>query len=1548
MHVVSLLSLCVMCWAAAVAGQPTLQVNTAAGVAPNVSVLYSNGSRELLMASAGVTWTQEYTLACNSQQDLCAVAWPSFVTPGDARHRGAIMLLRMLADAVLRVYTGYGAQSGDAMGAGGCLWNGPGLQLAISSPAWSSAGEAGAGAIHVLSALPNETVAAAVVVGTGAGYGLGQLLPGWAPVHSTMLAIAAAGWGSSGAVLVYQCSTPGVMQLALNQTGQAGEQVGSSSSWSPSNDTLLVLSPTYNNGNMSHAGRIMVVTITANEPAVALQVAGAFAASQLGASAHWSPDGRYVAVLSPQAQTATFTNAGAVHVLHGCPSACTVHAFHGGQSGCSLGLQGGAWAPCSQYYAVGSQFWGLDGKTFIIDAGHLPAGDSVLLAGGGWSAVPTLDTFVAAASVKYYGQFALVGNTQVTLPATCGATPSPSPSPSISSSPSITPSGTASASASSTSLPSASPLLSTAPSSSASSSASATARPSWSATSSVSALPTRAASPTGSTVCTGLATASPNHTLVATVSQAMPSTPTAMSPSTPTNAAALSTATPIMSAQPSPSASARADIVGMETYTVQDPSASLQVRPARWPSAWEAVHGWAVTPSSPGCTDAPMSTSSPDQVSQSLQSAISPVLRVAANFSAGQQPFSWAVGEAYGLCLELDDLAGGSRPQVSSRGLNLQFTGTVTGTGPVLAMHVPQHAAELRPHAGTILASWATGSSSTAQARVPVTTVPFIAPVLSAIATGDASIHAPRGAQDATAWQQVASVLAAARASQANGVGLELIVQGDDILLLEAQGSHGFLPGLRVWLGQHACDVLAVSTLGHIAVVRTPSFTQLCDGRCTAPGSPPYQPLWLVNPGVSSAGWAAASAAAAQLGSQAWYTPASPQWLHFTYSAGQAIVAAPGQVFGGSAVCPHACPGLPPSGAKLVGPDAGYGLVLSSHCTGYTEPGSACMMPDAGCAFGSGALCQACAPGTICPGGFRQWAPAGYWTPHEAWGSPPLRCAEPSTRRCAGHDRVLKQTACGQGYLQGSVACSACATGWYMTTAGLCAACPANQSAYIACGMALLVSLGCASWSVVFVSRPAQASHGQLRAASLASNYLCTCCAALTSLPAEPGVLLPEWTWSQIAQAWLGRAADVLPAACIGLPAVSSAMIHTVWGACLVGLVLVARKHTYRKCVHLQAATASARLKAWPLLLVAPYVVYAVSFTLSCVPWRLPHASTASSGRVTVETTSTWLWRHDTSQACFESSHSVAAALAIALGVLYVAGLAWLGCRRRGSHRSWAARAAPQSLPILSVVVSMSVAMVACTELHSTAVLIDWAWLAAGASAAQSCACIATAMYTVRMRVHQHKQASWRCTATVCFTACACSVGSACSTIASLDRAMELELQQAAVLGWCIAVAAASTATVCILALLREVWLANRAQPGSAPDPNEPLPAGKSDEVMPSVDNPMRILAPRHAEQQSSGLLETAVDISGRPEDGALELHHEPQTPPRANAGPVDHANDPALPAEPDPAHASASEYFRPQSRTLLSLQRRNRRQFAPVLPKSAIGIAARAAWHAT
>lgn len=70
------------------------------------------------------------------------------------------------------------------------------------------------------------------------------------------------------------------------------------------------------------------------------------------------------------------------------------------------------------------------------------------------------------------------------------------------------------------------------------------------------------------------------------------------------------------------------------------------------------------------------------------------------------------------------------------------------------------------------------------------------------------------------------------------------------------------------------------------------------------------------------------------------------------------------------------------------------------------------------CAFGSGAACEQCPSGAMCPGGFRCWSLPGYYTAAEA--SPAvLPCSQPgATSKCVGWNAALAATQCGPGYLQ--------------------------------------------------------------------------------------------------------------------------------------------------------------------------------------------------------------------------------------------------------------------------------------------------------------------------------------------------------------------------------------------------------------------------------------------------------------------------------------------------------------------------------------------------
>lgn len=82
------------------------------------------------------------------------------------------------------------------------------------------------------------------------------------------------------------------------------------------------------------------------------------------------------------------------------------------------------------------------------------------------------------------------------------------------------------------------------------------------------------------------------------------------------------------------------------------------------------------------------------------------------------------------------------------------------------------------------------------------------------------------------------------------------------------------------------------------------------------------------------------------------------------------------------------------------------------------------------CAFGEADACIRCPTGALCPGGYRAWPQPGYWSPAE---SDPgvVRCLAPAVQRCTGFDFGVGAAGCGTGYLDGSPACAACATGFY-------------------------------------------------------------------------------------------------------------------------------------------------------------------------------------------------------------------------------------------------------------------------------------------------------------------------------------------------------------------------------------------------------------------------------------------------------------------------------------------------------------------------------------
>lgn len=141
-------------------------------------------------------------------------------------------------------------------------------------------------------------------------------------------------------------------------------------------------------------------------------------------------------------------------------------------------------------------------------------------------------------------------------------------------------------------------------------------------------------------------------------------------------------------------------------------------------------------------------------------------------------------------------------------------------------------------------------------------------------------------------------------------------------------------------------------------------------------------------------------------------------------------------MLGGSLHCPQDCPD---SSISL-------GILYSPQCIGFLN-GSICLEPKPEakfCAFGARDDCQACGHGALCPGGFRRWNQAGYWTADAR--APVVRCREPHSSRCREWNSTLDRATCAPGYDVSSAECSVCLSGYYRAPDFSCKACPSDSS----------------------------------------------------------------------------------------------------------------------------------------------------------------------------------------------------------------------------------------------------------------------------------------------------------------------------------------------------------------------------------------------------------------------------------------------------------------------------------------------------------------------
>lgn len=277
------------------------------------------------------------------------------------------------------------------------------------------------------------------------------------------------------------------------------------------------------------------------------------------------------------------------------------------------------------------------------------------------------------------------------------------------------------------------------------------------------------------------------------------------------------------------------------------------------------------------------------------------------------------------------------------------------------------------------------------------------------------------------------------------------------ILRGAVQGS--FSNATQITLGNVNCSMLAISTDGAWILVATPSPKAICGFDTVGCG---YVALAVSNvDSGNEATWAVAeaagvtSSAAGGIGNVSYRGARLVCPPHCPFASGDALpfplddTLAPAL---GSALMPTMGSGLP---RPVVAPTAtSEGIYLFASCTQtslYTDPltGSCSNESDPAsylCAYGAESSCSVCPDNALCPGGYRLWPRTGAWEASDARGFTVFDCPPPALERCAGWNVTSGSTQCGSPYLQGSYLCSACASGYALSSDGTCEACPVIAS----------------------------------------------------------------------------------------------------------------------------------------------------------------------------------------------------------------------------------------------------------------------------------------------------------------------------------------------------------------------------------------------------------------------------------------------------------------------------------------------------------------------
>ena len=545
------------------------------------------------------------------------------------------------------------------------------------------------------------------------------------------------------------------------------------------------------------------------------------------------------------------------------------------------------------------------------------------------------------------------------------------------------------------------------------------------------------------------------------------------------------------------------------------------------------------------------------------------------------------------------------------------------------------------------------------------------------------------------------------------------VVGGSSILLLHAEPGHAFLPGMQAWIGNVPAHVLAVSTAGHVAIVQAPNITDMCTTvPCTGPAAHLYRPIWLMNPRASIPGWLplAQQAVIAEHDDlvsatvPAWVLQNSSTWhtaeaVAREVGASDVMVIQPGQVLGGSTVCPHACPGYTQPGAipatiqqwltavaavaaqasttttagitaaTTSSDNAKYGLYITEQCVGYDQPGPNCLHPTSNCAWGTGDSCKPCPQGAVCPGGERAWALPGWWLPYEGATIDPVPCMAPATERCPGYiattgtaTTTTTLSTCGPAYSADGYACTDCARGYYADDSLRCVLCPTSGMSASAMLPLLMLGAGAVGLLAVATGLAKACSHGMSwkETADITSDWVVWIATSMQVVAvssvlvqdAMPDVGRKLLSWSKLA---LLDAGPVVPSACLASPLASriaqlslSVVVGLVWcsGVGIQGMRWSVHDSSARGMVKAVVKVMSQVHGGFGLLLLVstPLALSTALSVLTCVHRSVPVSHVDGTGRVYMSMEDALVLETEPSIQCFKGEHLTAASLAM-LGI---------------------------------------------------------------------------------------------------------------------------------------------------------------------------------------------------------------------------------------------------------------------------------------------------------